>query len=245
MDDDGLAFKDQTNVFLILKPIHWWVSAGIKLDMPALYHVYTRSSPMSLVIDVLLGTSVICCIAMFIIFYCIDRFRCNPKFNGQMRSISGIITFNQPLFGMLMHFVSGMMLLSAGLKVVSDPETSFTTLALLYASFSGVVSFNVNNHKPFHFLCVLGVATFGMAFVWIQCDRMFAIVCLSMTSIFMFVILLNVTLTKWAWPWMDVQASLEIVWVASLLAAILWFCIPLAPPQEADPISHVLNQTRI
>ncbi len=202
-----------------------------------------RSRPHSL--GPMLGTSVICCITMFIVFYCVDCFQCNPKFNGQMRSISGIITFNQPLFGLLMHFVSGMMLLSAVLKVVSFPDTSCATLALLYASFSGVVSFNVNNHKPVHFFCVLGVATFGMVFVWIHCDRILAIICLSMTSIFAFVIILNVTLTKWAWACMDIQASMEIVWVASLLVAILWFCIPLTPQQVAESVSNVFNQTQI
>lgn len=192
---------------------------------------------MSLVVDTLLLFASTICVMIFFLFYLFDRFRCNPRFNGQMHCISGIIVCNQPLFGLLMHFVGGMILLAAGLKIENDKEISLFMLSALYVSLSGVVSFNVKHHKRIHLPCVVCVAVFGLAFVWLQCGAVSGIVSSSITAAFALVILVNISYMGWVWPWMDLQAAMEIAWALGLLISIIIFVLTpgVNPTSSAHP----------
>lgn len=204
---------------------------------------------MPTAIDALLCIAVVVSVVMFIVFYSYKSYRCNSEFAGQMHCVSGIIVCNKPLFGFLMHGVGGMVLLAAGLKVneKDSPEASLFVLALMYVSLSGVVNFDVRDFKPIHYTSLSGVLGFSVAFVWMQCDATTKIVYTSTSIFFISVIVFNCMFTKWQWPWMDVQALVEIAWIMCLLVCIILFCIPALNPyhdqqqQHSSTKSHTYN----
>ena len=179
-------------------------------------------------VDALLCFSIGTSVLAFIVFYSFESYRCNAEFNGQMHCVSGIILCNKPLFGFLMHCVGGMVLLAAGLRASasSSPETSLLALALMYASLSGVVNFDVRDFKPLHFTFLAGVLVFSIAFICLQCDNVTIAVYVFISTFFVCIILFNFTCMRWKWPWMDVQASVEIVWVLCLLVCVVLYCMP-------------------
>jgi hypothetical protein len=179
-------------------------------------------------VDVLLCLAVGTSILVFSVFYSFKSCRCNAEFDGQMHCVSGIILCNKPLFGFLMHGVGGMVLLAAGLRAnaSSSPDTSLLALALMYMSLSGVVNFDVRDFKPLHFTFLAGVLVFSIAFICLQCDSFTSAVYVFVSIIFLCVIIFNFTCMHWKWPWMDVQALVEILWALCLLICIVLYCIP-------------------
>ena len=187
---------------------------------------------MASIIDALLCIAVVASVATFAGFYSYKNYRCNTEFNGQMHCVSGIILFNKPLFGFLVHGVGGMVLLAAGLRAneSQSPDVSLLMLAMMYLSLSGVVNFDVRDFKPIHFTSLAGVLGFSVAFVWLQCGVVTRAVYLFISIFFILIILFNFTFMRWQWPWMDVQASVEIVWALCLLLLIVLYCIPALQP---------------
>ncbi len=181
---------------------------------------------MAVVIDILLCIAVAVSLLAFGFFYSYKEWRYNPEFDDQMRCMSGIILCNKPLFGFLMHYVGGMVLLAAGLRVSHHDETSFFILAMLYASLSGLVNFDVRDFKTIHFTCLFCVLVFSVAFICMHGEYVTWVVYVTVSALFLFIILFNFMYTQWKWPWMDVQASVEIAWVLCLMVCIMLFCIP-------------------
>jgi hypothetical protein len=183
---------------------------------------------MTAVVDVLLCLAVSVSLLAFAVFYSKKAYRCNSEFGGQMHCVSGIILCHKPLFGFLMHSVGGTILLAAGLRAstTSSSEASLLALSLMYVSLSGVVNFDVRDFKPIHFTSLAGVLVFSVAFVWMQCDYATAMVYVFFSVFFVAIILFNLAFARWEWPWMDVQASVEIVWVLCLLACMISYCVP-------------------
>lgn len=177
---------------------------------------------------------------MFVVFYSYKSYRCNSEFAGQMHCVSGIILCNKPLFGFLMHAVGGMVLLAAGLRVneKKSSDVSLFILALMYVSLSGVLNFDVKDFKPIHFTSLVAVLGFSIAFIWMQCDATTIIVYTSISIFFISVIIFNCIFTRWEWPWMDVQASVEIAWILCLLVCIVLFCIPTLNPYHYYQQQH-------
>ena len=184
---------------------------------------------MAVVVDALLCVFVVVSFTSFVVCYSFQRYRCNPEFGGQLHCASGIILCHKPFFGFLMHGVGGMVLLSAGLKVAErggdHREVPLSMLAMMYVSLSGVINFDVRDFKPIHFTSLAGVLAFSAAFVWLQCDSTARMVYMSVSVVFVLLILFNVSCTRWRWPWMDVQALLEIVWVLCLVGCMLVYCL--------------------
>ena len=123
-----------------------------------------------------------------------------------------------------MHCAGGMILLAAGLKVEPDSgkrELSLAMLSMLYISFSGVINFDVRDFKPIHFTFLFGVLVFSTAFAWLQWTRDCAAAYTRVSAAFVGLILFNCTVTRWRWPWMNVQAIAEIAWVTCLLAGMM------------------------
>lgn len=183
---------------------------------------------MAFAIDALLCISAAVSVIVFVVFYSYSACRCNAEFDGQMHCVSGIILCNKPLFSFLMHGVGGMVLLAAGLRASESdsPETSLLVLAMMYVSLSGVVSFDVKDFKPVHFTALVGVLVFSLAFIWLQCGYATKVAYTFVSLFFVFIILFNCTFMRWKWPWMDVQASVEIIWALCLLVCIVAYCIP-------------------
>ena len=210
----------------------------------------TAYCTMPTAIDVLLCIAICVSVIMFIIFYSYKSYRCNSDFAGQMHCVSGIILCNKPLFGFLMHGVGGMVLLAAGVRVNErdSPDASLFVLALMSVSLSGVVNFDVRDFKPIHYASLVGVLGFSVAFVWMQCDATTQLVYTSVSIFFISVIIFNCIFTRWEWPWMDVQALVEIAWILCLLVCVVLFCIPTLNPyhyynkqQHPSTKSHTYN----
>ena len=174
---------------------------------------------MSLSIDFLVYLTAVINVVAFLIFYFQKNHRCNPEFANQLHCVSGIILCNKPFFGFLVHSLGGMILLSVGLNTRS--EASLLMLALMYLSLSAVVNFDVKGFKPIHFTSLAGVLIFSMAFVWMQCSVSIQTTYTAVSAAFVLVILFNCTITRWDWPWMDVQALVEIVWILCLLTCVM------------------------
>ena len=166
---------------------------------------------------------------LFVVFYSRKGSRCNSEFAGQLHCLSGIMVCNKPLFGVCMHCVGGMLLLSVGLRVDTDKEVSLLMLAFMFASLSGVVNFDVRDHKPVHFCFLAGVLAFSMAFVWLQCSDVCRLVYSLISVAFVLLIVFNFSCTNWTWHWMDIQAITEIVWVVSLLVCMISFAHAFDP----------------
>ncbi len=175
-------------------------------------------------VDVLLVVFIAVNALLFTVFYSFKNHRCNSEFSGQLHCLSGIILCNKPLFGFCMHCVGCMMLLSAALRVDRDKEISLLILALMFISLSGVVSFDVRDHKPIHFLFLSCVLASSLIFVWLQCNETTKETYAVISALFVALILFNFTYTHWKWHWMDVQAIVEIAWVLTLLGCMLSFC---------------------
>lgn len=190
---------------------------------------------MAVTIDIMLCVFVVMSVAAFAVFYSYSDYRRNPEFENQMHCVSGIIVCNKPVFGFLMHGVGGMILLAAGLRVSEidrSSEAPLLVLSMLYVSLSGVINFDVHNFKPVHFTCLAGILIFSVAFVCMQCNQVTQGVYVSVSVFFTCVILFNFAYTRWSWPWMDVQASVEIVWGLCLLVCIVVYSVPGLHPRS-------------
>ena len=178
-------------------------------------------------VDILLYAFLVISAVAFVFQYCIKEIRCNARFDGQLHCMSGIIVSNKPFFGFVMHGVAGMILLSVGLRIErgegTQKEVSFLVMSLVYFSLSAVISFDVKECKSIHFASLFCLLVCSVGFVWLQCVPEARIAYTAISSFFVAVILFNFTCTRWKWPWMDVQAIVEIVWVISLLVCVIGF----------------------
>jgi hypothetical protein len=174
-------------------------------------------------VDIIMYIFLIATASSFAVKYGSTTDRCNPEFAGQLHCLSGIILSHKPFFSFMMHSVGGMVLLSVGLKVETDREVSLTLLTLMYISLSSVVNFDVHNFKPIHFISLFCVLVFSVAFVWLQCIHIVRIVYIALSAAFVALIVFNFLVTHWKWPWMNLQALLEIAWVICLLISLLGF----------------------
>ncbi len=177
---------------------------------------------MPLVVDIMQFVFIVVCMVSFFTKYMYKESRCNPLFGEQLHCLSGIIMSHKPFFGFIMHCVGGMILLSAGLRVETDKELKLAMLSMLYFSFSGVINFDVCYFKPIHFTFLFCVLVFSAAFAWLQWTRDYATAYTCVSAAFVGLIFVNYAVTKWQWPWMNIQAIAEIAWVTCLLICIIW-----------------------
>lgn len=174
-------------------------------------------------VDIIMYIFLIATALSFAVKYGSTTSRCNPEFAGQLHCLSGIILSHKPFFSFMMHSVGGMVLLSVGLKVETDKETSLTLLTLMFISLSSVVNFDVHHFKPIHFTSLFCVLVFSVAFVWLQCMHTATVVYTALSAAFVSLIVFNYLITNWKWPWMNLQALLEMTWVICLLICLLAF----------------------
>jgi len=179
----------------------------------------------------------IACCSAFGYFYSKREYNESPVFPGQLRSLSGIIACNKPLFGFLLHCLGGMLLL-AQLSLLSNTDNdkgSVFILAMLYISLSGLINFDIFDHSPLHFFSLFGFLVFSLSFVALRSSTMIALVMsriyYSITGIFGVAILYN----KWLVfrgqnddlpvvsnpkPYMTTQAILEVAWALCFVACM-------------------------
>ena len=152
----------------------------------------------------------------------------NPEFDGQMHCISGIILCNRPYFGLLMSNFGGVLLLAIGFKVKEHEDESVFLVCLamiIYFSFTGILNYDVRDHKTVHFSSLFILLASGSTFIHIVriplwCvfvyDAVLVLFCVLMVS--------NFVVLKWTPPFMTIQALLEIAWVLALCFC-LWVYI--------------------
>ncbi len=174
-------------------------------------------------VDIIMYIFLVITASSFAVKYGSTISRCNPEFAGQLHCLSGIILSHKPFFSFMIHSVGVLVMFSVGLKVETDREVSLTLLTLMYISLSSVVNFDVHNFKPIHFTSLFCVLVFSVAFVWLQCIHVARIVYTVFSTAFIELIMFNLLFTHWEWPWMNLQALLEIVWVICLLICLLSF----------------------
>ena len=146
---------------------------------------------MAMGIYVLLFLFLATSIVAFAVKYCQHSNRSNAEFDGQLHCLSGIILCNKPFFSFIMHCVGGLILLSNGLNVETDKELSLLMLAMLYVSLSGVINFDVRDHKRIHFASLFCVMVFSMVFVWLQCTPQAKTAYTVVSAVFFGLILFN------------------------------------------------------
>ena len=174
-----------------------------------------------------LNAVAILCFVSFLAYYADPKSRENPDRGMQMRSISGIMLCNRPLFGLLMSSGSGIILLSIGLKIFGHEtdevlKTVLMSLGIImHISLISIINYDVKEFKYIHFssLAVLLISStffIHLASIPVWCRVVHGIVSIS----FVCIILLNAMILKWVSPFMTLQAWFEILWVIALCVCV-------------------------
>jgi hypothetical protein len=166
------------------------------------------------------------CIGAFVMYYCFAEVRSNPDFQDQMHCLSGVILFNRPLFGTLLCGFGGAIFMAAAERVHESP-LAMVCLILMFVALVVVVNYDVCAHKSVHFSALGLLMVSGTAFllcVGLESEYM-RYLYFSSTILFVLVLILNVLVTRWAPPFMTVQAITEIVWVGVFAVAVLAFAL--------------------
>ena len=174
-----------------------------------------------------LNALAILCFISFLVYYADPESRQNPERDGQMRSISGIMLCNRPFFGLLMNSVSGIILLSIGLKIFgheTDEALRIVMMSLgliMHISLISIINYDVKDFKPIHFSSLAVLLISSTIFIHLASIPTWCRVAHGIVSIsFICIILLNATILKWARPFMTLQAYLEILWVIALCVCV-------------------------
>jgi hypothetical protein len=181
----------------------------------------------SILLLLALPFAIACCVA-FAYYYSRKEYNESPVFTGQLRSLSGIIACNKPLFGFLLHCLAGMLLLAQLNLLDTDADKGKVyILCMVYISLSALINFDIFEHNLIHLFSLTGFLVFSLSFALLCSHTMVTLVMsriyYSVTGIFGIVILYN----KWLMfrgyneelpvisdtkPHMTVQAILEVIW---------------------------------
>ena len=180
------------------------------------------------IIQAHLAVWTVACAVAFIVYYSKAEVRHNPRFEGQLHSLSGVIVHDKPLFGTLMCGFGGAVVVAVAGRITETCD--WVGLLLLIAMFCGllaVVNYDVRDYRSAHFASLAVVVGFGTWFViWVDVRAWFVAVCYYVfTTVFVFMIVLNAGYTKWTPPFMTLQALTEIVWAVALCACVVAFAI--------------------
>ena len=189
----------------------------------------------SILLFLTLPFAIACCSA-FAYFYSKKEYNESPVFPGQLRSLSGIIACNKPLFGFLLHCLAGTLLLAQiSFLNIDNDNCKVYVLGMLYISLSGLINFDIFDHNILHLFSLTCFLFFSLSFAALSSHTMVTLVMsriyYSVTGIFSLVILYN----KWLMfrgynddipmvietkPHMTAQALLEVVWALCFVACM-------------------------
>ena len=159
------------------------------------------------------------CVVAFACYYARPSCRCNPHMSGQLRCLSGVLLCGQPLVGALMCGMSGAMLLAVGARPLG--WAPLAVLLCLHAGFVFMVHFDVEAWPVVHFASLLVIVASGLALVaLLPVPQVASGLFYAASALFVGVILLNCAVVRWAPPGLTVQALVEIVWAASMVACL-------------------------
>ena len=155
----------------------------------------------------------VACVVAFCVWYADPEVRYNPQHDYQLRSLSGIMTFNKPVFSFLMSCFGCTSLGGLLIRFQHQPTPTMLSLVLFWALL-GVLCFDVHDHKPAHLLFLLAfmVAAFSLTHA-VDPRRISVPLCDGLFALFAGVLLVNVTCAEGVYPLMTIQAVCEIMWV--------------------------------
>jgi hypothetical protein len=163
----------------------------------------------------------------FVVYYSSEECRLNPEFNDQLHTLSGIIVYGPELFGTLMSGFGGAVLLASADRVRGD-ACGLGLLLLMFVALLVVVHYDVRKHRTVHFVALGLLLLAGTLFLWhVMCDQgwMLWYWFVVATALFVGILGLNVSVTQWVTPFLTVQAVIEIVWVLSLMCAVMGYAL--------------------
>lgn len=163
------------------------------------------------------------CAVAFAVYY--SHGHLNPEFPDQMHTLSGIMVYGPELFGTLLSGFAGAVLLASASRVRGD-VWALLMLLLMYVGLLVLVHYDVRSHRTVHYVALGVLLVAGALYLWRVVEGwtlwyLFA----AATGTFVMVILVNVCLTRWAPPFMTVQAVVEILWVLSLMGAVMGYAV--------------------
>ena len=161
-------------------------------------------------------------VAAFAYYYSFASARINPDFQNQLHCISGVILCNRPLFGTLMSGFGGAVVLAVARRA-RDSLALTVLLVLMFCALVSVVHYDVRDHRSIHFTSLGVLVVVGTLFVisvGLQPDVLCNIY-YGITIAFVFLLLFNVTYTRWVPPFMTIQALMEMAWVVGLGVCVL------------------------
>ena len=191
---------------------------------------HTADNYVDLALDVHLCAWAVACVLAFAFFYALyDECRYNPEFEGQLHCLSGVILCGRELFGTLLCGFGGAVLLASVERVRAD-EWATLLLMIMFAGLMVVVHYDVRAHKPAHFTGLGVLLLAGTLYLRRTVGDGGRLACLwylyvASTSLFVVVLACNVCATRWAPPFMTLQALAEIVWATAFLVAVVGFAL--------------------
>lgn len=185
-------------------------------------------SIIDLIINIHLAAWTVAVAMAFAVYYAQAEVRHNPRFEGQLHTLSGVIVYDKPLFGTLMCGFGGAVVVAVTERISETCDwLAMVLLIVMFCSLLAVVNYDVLAYRTAHFASLAVMITFGTWFV-VQVNVKPWYVCFSyygVTAFFVFMITFNTFYMNWVPPFMTVQALAEIVWVVALSACMLAFSL--------------------
>jgi hypothetical protein len=180
------------------------------------------------IIQVHLAAWTVACVVAFLAYYLQPDMRHNPRFNGQLQTLSGLMVHDKPLFGTLMCGFGGAVVVAVVGRITETCDwVAMLLLIVLFSSLLAVVNYDVHDFRTAHFASLAVLATFGTCFVTrVDVHPPYIRYCFYIaTGVFGFMIAFNTFYMRWTPPFMTLQAMTEIVWAFSLCACVLAFAL--------------------
>ena len=153
------------------------------------------------------------CVIAFLAWYADPDARYNPQHDNQLRSLSGIMTFNKPLFSFLMSGFGIASLAGLVVRFQQHPAAVMLSLGLCWA-LVGLLCFDIRDFRVLHFLSLLVFMASGLTLTHIVDARDVPVpLCDGLFALFAGVLLVNVACAEGVYPLMTIQAVCEIMWV--------------------------------
>ena len=161
------------------------------------------------------------CVVAFCVWYADPDARYNPQHQSQLRSLSGIMTFDKPLFSFLMSCFGGTSFAGMLIRFQQQPFAVILTLVLFWALL-GLLCFDVRDHRTLHFTFFFAFMASGATLTHVADPRDVSVVaCDIVLALFFGVLLINLALVGNAAPIMTIQALCEILWAAVFSAWVV------------------------
>ena len=169
--------------------------------------------PVLLIFNLCPGAWGFACVVAFCVWYSDSEARYNPQHQSQLRSLSGIMTFDKPLFSFLMSCFGGTSIAGMLIRFQQQPPAIALTLMLFWA-FIGLLCFDVRDYWALHFAFLLVFMASGAALTHVVDPRNVSVLLCDLTlMLFVGVLFINLAVVGNAAPIMTIQALCEILWV--------------------------------